>query len=74
MSMKHPTGKQISVKTQENLFIAVVQIHNWKRCTFEWDATGVNKKVVHLLAGQKKLEDMNKDPEMLPNPNKADMA
>ena len=29
---------------------------------------------MHQLAGQKRLENENKDPDMLPNVNKADMA
>ena len=35
---------------------------------------GVNENTVHLMAGQKKLEDEYKDPNMLPKINKSDMA
>ena len=35
---------------------------------------GVHKDTVHLLMGQKRLEDKYKDPDMLLKVNKADMA
>ena len=35
---------------------------------------GLNKDTVHLLAGQKKLEDEYKGPDLLPKINKSDMA
>ena len=34
----------------------------------------VHEDIVHLLAGQKKLEDEYKDPNVLPKINKSDMA
>ena len=34
----------------------------------------VQEDIVHLLAGQKRLEDKYKDPDVLPRVNKADMA
>ena len=36
------------------------------RCTFDWEVMEVNEDRVHLLAGQKKLEDKYKDPDVLP--------
>ena len=35
---------------------------------------GVHEGTVHLLAGQKRLKDEYKDPDVLPTVNKADMA
>ena len=35
---------------------------------------GVQKDTEHLLAGLKRLEDKYKDPDVLPEVNKADMA
>ena len=37
-------------------------------------ATGVQEDIVHLLAGQKRLKDDYKDPDVLPEINKSDMA
>ena len=34
----------------------------------------MHENTVHMLAGQKKLEDAYKDPDVLPNINKSDMA
>ena len=35
---------------------------------------GVHEDTVHLIAGQKRLKDKYKDPDMLPKVNKADIA
>ena len=35
---------------------------------------GVHEETMHLLAGQKRLKDVYKDPDMLSKINKADMA
>ena len=37
-------------------------------------ATGVQEDIVHLLAGQKRLKDDYKDPDVLPKINKSVMA
>ena len=67
-------GQQVSVIAQENLKLAVFLFHHWWRFTFDWEVTGVQEGIVHLLAGQKRLKDEYKDLDMLPNINNADMA
>ena len=44
------------------------------RCTIDCEVMGECKDTVHLLAGQKRLEDKYRDLEMLPKVKKADMA
>ena len=68
------TGQQASVITQENLELTFFLFHHQWRCTFDWEVMGVQEDTVHLLAGQKRLKDDYKDPDMLPKVNKADMA
>ena len=41
---------------------------------FDWEVKGVREDTVHLLMGQKKLEDKYRVPNMQPKVNKADMA
>ena len=67
-------GQQVSVIDQENLKLTAFLFHHWWQCTLDWEIMGMNKGMVHFLVGQKKLEDENKDPEMLPKINKSDMA
>ena len=67
-------GQQVSVIAQENLKLAAFLFHHRWRCTLDWEITGVNEETVHLLAGQKKLKDEYKNPDMLPKTNKSDMA
>ena len=66
-------GQQASVIAQENLKLAFFLFHHRQRCTFDWEVTGVSKDTLHLLGGQKRLED-GRDPNMLPQVKKADMA
>ena len=70
----HNKGQQVSVIVQENLKLAAFLFHHSWRCIFDWEVMGVNEDTVHLPAGQKKLEDKYKDPDVLPKINKSDMA
>ena len=66
--------QQVSVIAQVNLKLtAFLFYHRW-RCTFDWEIMGVNEETACLLAGQKKLEDKSKDPNVLPKVNKSYMA
>ena len=67
-------GQQVSVIAQENLKLAAFLFHHRWRCTFDWEIMGVNEGILHFLAGQEKLKDDNKDPDVLPKFNKSDMA
>ena len=59
---------------KENLKLdAFLFNHRW-RCTLNWKIMGVHEDTIHLLAGQKKLKDEYKDPDMLPKINKSDMT
>ena len=60
--------------TQENQKIATFLFHHRWGCIFDWEVREVCEGIVNLLAGQKRLEDSNKDPDMLPKVNKADLA
>ena len=60
------------VIAQENLKLAAFLFHHRWRCTLDWEITEVDKGTVHLLAGQKKLKDEYKDPDLLPKINKSD--
>ena len=40
----------------------------------DWEIMGVNKETMHFLAGQKKLEDEYKIPNMMLKINKSDMV
>ena len=66
--------QQISVIAQKNMKLAALLFHHWWRCTFDWEVMGVHDDTVHLLVGQKMLEDEYKDPDVLPKVDKADMA
>ena len=59
---------------KENLKLAVILFHHRWRYTFDLEVTGVCEDTVHLLAGQKRLKDKNKDQDVLPKVNKANMA
>ena len=65
---------QVSVIAQENLMLAAFLFHHRWRCTLDWEVRGVSENTGHLLAGQKRLEDEYKDPDVLPKVNKADRA
>ena len=67
-------GQHVPVIAQANLKLALFLFHHWWRCTFDWEVMGVCKNTVHLLAGQKRIKDKYKDPDMLPKVNKVDMA
>ena len=58
-------GQQVSVIAQENLKLAAFIFHHMCRCTLNWKVMGVHEDTVHLLAGQKKLKDKYKDPDVL---------
>ena len=64
----------ILVIAQENLKLAAFIFHHRWRSILDWVITEVDKGTVHLLAGQKKLEDEYKDSDVLPKMNKSDMA
>ena len=64
-------GQQVSVIAQEILKLAAFLFHHRWRCTLDWEITEVHEDTVHLQAGQKKLKDEYKDPNMLPNINKS---
>ena len=57
-------GQQVSVIAQENLMLATFLFHYKWRCTLDWEDMGVHEETVHLMAGQKKLEDKYKDPNV----------
>ena len=63
-------GQQVSVIAEENLKVAFFLFHHRWRCTFDWEVMGVHEDTVHLLAGQKRLKDDFKDPDMMPRPLK----
>ena len=67
-------GQQVSVKAQENLKPAAFLFHHRWRYTLDWEVTGLHEGTVHLIAGQKKLEDEYKDPDMLPKTSKSNRA
>ena len=67
-------GQQVSMIAQDNLKQAVfLFLHRW-RCTLDWEITGVNEDIVHLMTEQKKLKDEYKDSDMLPKISKSDVA
>ena len=59
-------GQQVSMIAQDNLKLSAFLFHHRWTNTFDW--------TVCLMAGQKKLKDNQKDPNMLPTINKSDMA
>ena len=59
---------------QENLKVAVFLVHHRWRYTLKWEIMGVNEETLLLMAGQKKLEDEYKDPNVLLKINKSDIA
>ena len=82
--MRKPGGKNankmpdrvqnISVIAQENLKLVAFLFHYQWGCTIDWEVMEVQKSPVHLLAGQKKLKDEYKNPDMQPKINKFDVA
>ena len=62
-------GQQVSVIAQENLKLAAFLFHHRWRFTLDWKMTEIDKGTVHILAGQKKLKDGYKDPDVLPKIN-----
>ena len=66
--------QQVSVVAHENLMLAIFLFHHQWRCTFDWEVTVVCEYTVHLLAGQKRLEDKYKDQDVLPKVNKTYMT
>ena len=69
-----PNRGELFVRTQEILKLAAFLFHHRWRCTFDWEIIGVDEETVHFLAGQKKLKDEYKDPNLLPKINKSDTA
>ena len=66
-------GQQVQVIAQENLK-AVFLFYLWWTFTFDWEVMGVQEGTIHLLTGQKRFKDKYKDPNMLLEINKFDMA
>ena len=64
----------VSVTAQQHLKLAAFLFHHRWICTFDWEVMGVQEDKVKLLAGKKGLKDNYKNPDMLPEVNKADMA
>ena len=67
-------GQQVLVIAQENLKLAAFLFHHRWKCTIDWEIMEVDEGTVCLLAGQKKLKDDYKDPDMLPKINNSDMT
>ena len=67
-------GQQVSVIAKENLKLAAFLFHHRWRCTIDWEVTGVHEDTMHLLAGQKRLKDEYKHPEVFLRINKSDVA
>ena len=67
-------GQQVSVIAQENLKLAAFLFHHRWRCTLDWKITEVDEGTVCFLAGQKKLKDEYKDPNVLLKIIKSDIA
>ena len=57
-------GQQVSVIAQENMKLVAFLFHHRWRSTLDWEIMGVDEDTVHLMAGQKKLEDEYKDLKM----------
>ena len=62
------------VIAQENMKLAAFIFPLRWGYTFDWVIMLVDEETVHFLAGKKKLEDEYKDPHMLPQINKSDIA
>ena len=67
-------GQQVSVIAQANLKLAAFLFPHKCRCIFHQEVTGVSEDTVHLLAGKKRLEDNNKNTDVLPKVNNTNMA
>ena len=50
-------GQQVLATAQKSLKLAAFLIHHSWRCTFYWEITGVHEDKVHLLTGEKKLNN-----------------
>ena len=50
-------GQQVMVITQEYLKLTAFLFHHRWRCTLDWEIIEVDKGILCLLAGQKKLKD-----------------
>ena len=59
-------GQLILVIAQEKLKLAVFLFHHWWRCILGWKVMGICEDIVHLLAGQNRLKDEYKDPDVMP--------
>ena len=57
--------QQVSALAQENLKLSAFLFHHRWKCTLDCEITVVNENTVHLMAGQKKLENQYKDPNVL---------
>ena len=67
-------GQQVSVISQKNLKLTGFLFGYWWRCTFDCEVMGVREDTVHLLAGQNRHKDNDKDPFILPKVNESDMG
>ena len=82
--MRKPGGKnankmlnrwqQVSLIAQENLELAVFLFYHRWRYAFNCKVKNMQEDTVYLLAGQNRLKDYYKDPDILPNVNKVNMA
>ena len=65
--------QQVSVLAKNSNPAAFLFHHRW-RCISDREVARVDDDMVHLLAGQKSLEDDYKGPDVLPKINKSDIA
>ena len=66
--------QQVSIIAKENLKLATNPFDQRWRHSYAWEVMVLCEDTVCLLAGQKRLEDNYKDPDVLPKVNKADMT
>ena len=71
---KNADGMHDMVIAQENLQLDIFIFHHKLRCTFDGEVMGVWEGTVHLFACQKRLEDKYRDPNMLPEVRRVDIA
>ena len=73
--MRKPDGKNANgMPVRAASLSKIFPFHHRWRCTLDWEIMRVNEDTLHLMTGQKKLEDKYKDPKVLPKINKSDMA
>ena len=67
-------GQQLSVIAWENQKLNASLFHQKWRCIFDWDVMGMWADTVCLFAGQKRIKNNYKAPDVLPKVNMTDMA